>query len=109
MAIKQTIPPQAHEILEQDPAVIYLDVRTVPEFTAGHPQRGINIPVVFFQAPGQPASNPDFLKVVETNIPKDTTVVADCQSGGRSLMAAGKIGPAAHPGRPQPLRGITGK
>lgn len=88
MAIKQTTPPQAHEILEKDPAVIYLDVRTVPEFTAGHPQRGINIPVVFFQAPGQPAPNSDFLKVVEANIPKDATVIVGCQAGGRSQRAA---------------------
>jgi len=88
MAIKQTTPPQAREILEKDPAVIYLDVRTVPEFTAGHPQRGINIPVIFFPAPGQPAPNPDFLKVVEANIPKDATVIVGCQAGGRSQRAA---------------------
>lgn len=88
MAVKQTTPPQAHDILEKDPAVIYLDVRTVPEFTAGHPQRGINIPVIFFQAPGQPAPNPDFLKVVEVNIPKDAAVIVGCQAGGRSQRAA---------------------
>jgi rhodanese-related sulfurtransferase len=89
MAIKQTTPPQAHEILEKDPTVIYLDVRTVPEFTAGHPQRGINVPVIFFnQATGQPAPNPDFLKVVETTIPKDATVIVGCQAGGRSQRAA---------------------
>ncbi|HJY83594.1 MAG TPA: rhodanese-like domain-containing protein [Candidatus Binatia bacterium] len=88
MAIKQITPPQAHDTLQKDPAVIYLDVRTVPEFTAGHPQRGINIPVVFFQAPGQPTPNPDFLKVVEARIPKDAAVIVGCQAGGRSQRAA---------------------
>ncbi|MBI3797156.1 MAG: rhodanese-like domain-containing protein [Deltaproteobacteria bacterium] len=88
MPVKQTTPPQAHDILEKNPAAIYLDVRTVPEFTAGHPQRGINIPVIFFSAPGQPAPNPDFLKVVEANIPKDATVIVGCQAGGRSQRAA---------------------
>jgi rhodanese-related sulfurtransferase len=89
MAIKQITPPQAHEILDKDPAVIYLDVRTVPEFTAGHPQQGINVPVIFFnQATGQPAPNPDFLKVVEASVPKDATVIVGCQAGGRSQRAA---------------------
>ena len=89
MAIKQIIPAQAHEIMGKDPAVIYLDVRTVPEFTAGHPQRGMNVPVVFFnQATGQPAPNPDFLKVVEANVPKDAAIIVGCQAGGRSQRAA---------------------
>ena len=88
MAIKQIIPAQAHEIMGKDPAVIYLDVRTVPEFTASHPQRGINMPVVFFQAPGQPTPNPDFLKVVEASVAKDAAVIVGCQAGGRSQRAA---------------------
>ncbi len=88
MAIKQITPPQAHDIMDKEPAVIYLDVRTVPEFTAGHPQRGTNIPVIFFnQATGQPAPNPDFLKVVEASVPKDATVIVGCQAGGRSQRA----------------------
>jgi rhodanese-related sulfurtransferase len=88
MPVTQTTPPQAHETLSKDASVIYLDVRTVPEFTAGHPQGGINIPVIFFQAPGQPAPNPDFLKVVEANIAKDATVIVGCQAGARSQRAA---------------------
>ena len=40
MVIKQITPPEAHEIMAKDGTVIYLDVRTVPEFTAGHPQQG---------------------------------------------------------------------
>ena len=89
MVIKQITPPEAHEIMAKDGAVIYLDVRTVPEFTAGHPQQGINIPVVFFdQATQQPVPNPDFLLAVEANIPKDAKVIVGCQVGGRSQRAA---------------------
>jgi rhodanese-related sulfurtransferase len=88
MAIKQIIPQQAHELMQNDAKVIYLDVRTEPEFTAGHPQRGINIPAFFFQAPGQPSPNPNFLKVVEAHIPKDATIIVGCQAGGRSQRAA---------------------
>jgi rhodanese-related sulfurtransferase len=88
MAITQITPSQAHEIRQKNAAVIHLDVRTVPEFTAGHPQGAINIPVVFFQQPGQPVPNPDFLKVVEVTIPKDATVIVNCQAGMRSQRAA---------------------
>jgi len=89
MAMKQITPPQAQQILEKDSTIIYLDVRTEPEFTAGHPQRGINIPVIFFDpATRQPTPNPDFLKVVEANIAKAATVIVGCQAGMRSQRAA---------------------
>lgn len=88
MAIKQMTPQQAHDLMQNDSKVIYLDVRTEPEFTAGHPQRGINIPAFFFQAPGQPSPNANFLKVVEANIPQDAAIIVGCQAGGRSQRAA---------------------
>jgi rhodanese-related sulfurtransferase len=96
MAVKQATPPQAHEAMQKDPAVVYLDVRTVPEFTAGHPQRGINIPAFFFRAPGQPTPNPDFLKVVEATVPKGATVLVGCQAGGRSQRAAELLAQAGY-------------
>ena len=96
MPVKQITPPQANEIMQKDVQVIYLDVRTVPEFTNGHPQRGLNIPAFFFQAPGQPIPNPDFLKVVEANIPKDATVIVGCQAGGRSQRAAEMMAQAGY-------------
>jgi len=95
MAVKQLIPSQAHEMIQKDPQVIYLDVRTEPEFTAGHP-KGVNIPAFFFQAPGRPAPNPDFLKVVEANIAKDATLIVGCQAGGRSQRAADLLDQAGY-------------
>ena len=89
MAIVQITPPDAHQTLRQDAAVVYLDVRTEAEFQAGHPERAVNIPVVFFdQAAGRPVPNPHFLTVVEATIPKEATVVVGCQAGGRSQRAA---------------------
>lgn len=96
MAIRHILPQQAHELLQNDAKVIYLDVRTEPEFTAGHPQRGINIPAFFFQAPGQPTPNPNFLRVVEANIPKDATIIVGCQAGGRSQRAADMLEKAGY-------------
>ena len=88
MAIKQITPQQAHDLLRQDSQIMYLDVRTEAEFSAGHPQSSVNIPVFFFQAQGTPSPNPDFLKVVEANIPKETTIIVGCQAGRRSQHGA---------------------
>ena len=96
MPVKQVTPSQANDLIQQDSTMIYLDVRTVPEFTNGHPQRGLNIPAFFFQAPGQPTPNPDFLKVVEANIPKEATVIVGCQAGGRSQRAADLMAQAGY-------------
>ena len=89
MPIAQITPPEAQQTLNADDAVVYLDVRTEGEFLAGHPERAINIPVIFFdQAAGRPVPNQNFLAVVEAAIPKDATVVVGCQAGGRSQRAA---------------------
>ncbi len=87
MAIKQHKPVEAFEILKNNPGAMYLDVRTEPEFTQGHPAGSINVPVVFFRGPGQMVPNEDFLAVVERNVPKNTKLVVGCQMGGRSQRA----------------------
>ena len=67
---------------------IYLDVRTVPEFAAGHAVSAINIPVVEINpAIGQMEHNPHFVRVVEASIPKNAQVIVGCKSGGRSAAA----------------------
>jgi rhodanese-related sulfurtransferase len=95
MAVKQLTPQQAYDLMQKDSTILYLDVRTEPEFTAGHPQ-GVNIPAFFFQAPGRPAPNPDFLKVVEANIAKDVVLIVGCQAGGRSQRAADLLDQAGY-------------
>jgi rhodanese-related sulfurtransferase len=96
MAVKQLTPQQAHDLMQKDATIVYLDVRTEPEFTAGHPQKGVNIPAFFFQAPGRPAPNPDFLTVVEANLPKDAAIIVGCQAGGRSQRAADLLAQAGY-------------
>jgi rhodanese-related sulfurtransferase len=87
MAIKQTEPPQAYEILKGDPEAIYLDVRTEAEFAQGHPAGAINIPVVFIKGPGQMEPNADFLQVAEKALPRNKKLVVGCMAGGRSQRA----------------------
>ena len=87
MAIKQTEPPQAHEVLKANPDAIYVDVRTEAEFAQGHPTGAINIPVVFIKGPGQMEPNDDFLTVADKALPKDKKLVVGCMAGGRSQRA----------------------
>lgn len=85
--IRQVTPIEAKEVLEDGPDAVYLDVRTVEEFAAGHPEGALNVPILFFGERGS-TSNPEFLAVVEKTIPKERTILCGCKSGGRSAMAA---------------------
>jgi rhodanese-related sulfurtransferase len=88
MDIAHTTPAEAHETLLREPGAVYLDVRTAPEFEAGHPAGARNVPVVLFDAATrQPAPNPDFVATVERTIPRTAKLLVGCQSGVRSLRA----------------------
>src|SRR5688500_8454101 len=73
--------------LENDPTVIYLDVRSIPEFQQGHPIRAVNIPILHFLPGMGMLPNQDFEKVVEANLSKNTRLVVGCKSGARSARA----------------------
>ncbi len=85
--MKEVNPQQAYELMQSDPDIIYLDVRSVPEFEAGHPQGAINIPLLHFKPGLGMSPNEDFPAVVEANLPKDATIIVGCKSGGRSANA----------------------
>ncbi len=87
MAIKQQVPPEAHETLKQNPDALYLDVRTEGEFAAGHAAGAINIPVMVAKGPGQMQLNLDFVEVAEKVISKGRKLVVGCMAGGRSQRA----------------------
>ena len=85
--MKELNAQEAYDLMQSGPEYIYLDVRSVPEFEAGHPPRAINIPILHF-APGVGMSpNEDFTAVVEAALPKDAKLVIGCKSGGRSARA----------------------
>jgi rhodanese-related sulfurtransferase len=87
MPIKQVEPPQAYEILQEDPGAIYLDVRTEEEFAQGHPAGAINIPVVFLKPGTTPQPNDSFLTVAQKVLSQDKKLVVGCMAGGRSQRA----------------------
>ena len=88
MAIKQILVPEAHDLLAKDPDRIYIDVRTVREFTAGHPEGAVNVPVAFPDPGRGMMLNEDFVKVVEGHFPKDKKILVGCQAGPRADAAA---------------------
>ena len=88
MAIKKISAEEAHDFLEKEPDRIYIDVRTVREFTAGHPKGGVNIPVAFPDPGRGMAMNEEFVKVVEGHFPKDKRIIVGCQVGPRADAAA---------------------
>jgi rhodanese-related sulfurtransferase len=86
MSVKRVSPQDAKELVDND-GYVYVDVRSIPEFDAGHPVGAYNIPLLHM-APGGMKPNSDFLAVVEANFAKDTKLVLGCKAGGRSLRAA---------------------
>ena len=88
MEIKRITPEQAKELLDSNTGYIYLDVRTVPEFEAGHVPGAKNVPVVEPDPFGRMQLNPRFVEIVEVNVGKDVKCITGCQKGGRSMKAA---------------------
>ncbi|HEX2261224.1 MAG TPA: rhodanese-like domain-containing protein, partial [Candidatus Binatia bacterium] len=75
MAVKEVTPQQASDVLQKEAGSVYIDVRTEREFAAGHPQGAVNIPVAFPDPARGMMMNPDFVKVVEGNFPKDKRII----------------------------------
>jgi rhodanese-related sulfurtransferase len=62
---------------------IYVDVRTVEEFEAGHPAGAINVPWQL-----RTGNNADFLPVMKAIFADDAKLILGCKGGVRSLKAA---------------------
>ena len=88
MDVKRITPEQAKELLDSNTGYIYLAVRTVPEFDAGHGVGAKNIPVVEPDLYGRMEMNSRFVEIVEANFGKEMRCITGCQRGGRSIKAA---------------------
>jgi rhodanese-related sulfurtransferase len=86
MPIRRVSPQDAKTLMDSE-GYAYVDVRSIPEFEAGHPEGAYNIPVAHAERGGM-AANRDFVPVVEAAFGKDAKLVLGCQSGGRSFQAA---------------------
>ena len=86
--LKRVSPEQAKELLDQ--GYTYVDVRSEPEFEAGHVPGALNVPLMNMGPQGM-TPNPDFLKVMESAFGKAEKLLTGCKSGGRSLKAAQQL------------------
>jgi len=97
MAIRQVTPAEAARELAATPLAVYLDVRTVEEFEAGHPAGARNVAVLVRDpASGRPRPNPEFLAVVQRHLPPATPLLVGCQSGMRSQHACELLADAGY-------------
>lgn len=94
MTVKRVSPEEASELMEKE-GYVYLDVRSIPEFEAGHPKGAYNVPLLHMGSYGM-APNPDFMGVMQTAFPKEARLVVGCKSGGRSLQAASLLESAGY-------------
>jgi rhodanese-related sulfurtransferase len=88
MAIKEISPQEAYEALKNTPDAVYIDVRTVEEFAAGHPDGAVNIPIAFHDPTQGMVLNEDFRPVVLRTFSKSRKLVVGCQAGPRANRAA---------------------
>ena len=85
MTVKRVSPEEADTLLTEE-GYVYLDVRSIPEFDAGHPTGAYNVPLLHATPSGM-RPNGDFMSVVHAVFPKDSKLVIGCRSGNRSLRA----------------------
>ncbi len=75
-----TVQPEEFVTAMAEPGTVVIDVRTPPEYAAGHVDGAVNIDV----------QGPDFADSVSA-LPKDTTYAVYCRSGNRSTAATGQM------------------
>lgn len=85
VAVKSVSTQETAELLEQ--GAVFVDVRSEPEFEAGHVPGSINVPLLHMGAAGL-VPNPEFMDVMQRAFGKQEKLVMGCRSGQRSLRAA---------------------
>jgi rhodanese-related sulfurtransferase len=85
MAIRRVTPQEAQRLMGE--GYVYVDVRSIPEFEAGHPAGAYNVPLLHRGASGM-APNADFAAVMQKAFPRDAKLVIGCKMGGRSAQAS---------------------
>ena len=91
MPIQRLSSKEAIERVASDAALVHIDVRSEPEFAAGHAPGAYNVPLMHMGPAGMTA-NPDFTNDVARAFPDhDTPILVSCKAGGRSAKAAAAL------------------
>jgi rhodanese-related sulfurtransferase len=96
MSWKTLDPFAAKKLLDGGEGWVYLDVRTEPEFRAGHAVGSWNVPVMIRDPMGRMTPNRDFVAVVKKNFPATSRFVVGCASGVRSMRACDELAAAGY-------------
>lgn len=83
--IEDADPERAKALIEA--GYVCVDVRSEPEFEAGHIPGSLNVPLMHRADSGMVA-NPEFLDVVQQVFSKTDRLLLSCRSGARSRRAA---------------------
>lgn len=84
---------QSKQAIERaaDAALVHIDVRSEPEFAAGHAPNAYNVPLMHM-GPGGMTPNPNFAADVQRAAPdKNAALLVSCKAGGRSAKAAAAL------------------
>jgi rhodanese-related sulfurtransferase len=88
-------PEETKKLLDSNEGYVYLDVRSTPEFRAGHVPGARCVPVME-PAGGIMAPNARFIEQVGAIVPKDGKLIVGCQHGVRSQRAAAMLAAAGY-------------
>ena len=91
MAIRSVSPEEAAALLAE--GYVYVDVRSEPEFEAGHVPGALNVPLLHQGAAGL-TPNPEFLAVMQQAFGTGEKLVIGCKAGGRSKKASDQLAQA---------------
>jgi rhodanese-related sulfurtransferase len=85
---KLVTPEEAQTLMAAGHA--YVDVRSEPEFSEGHPAGAVNVPL---SQPGPMGlvPNPEFIAVMERAFAKDANLIIGCKTGARSRRASAML------------------
>jgi rhodanese-related sulfurtransferase len=105
--IENLTPPEAWQLLQDNPAAVLIDVRTAMEHSfIGHPPQSFH--VAWKELPGMQL-NPDFVAQVHRHAPNPSApVLLLCRSGQRSLEAAALLEQAGYEHLVNILEGFEG-
>jgi rhodanese-related sulfurtransferase len=88
MPIQRLNSQQAIERVAREAALVHIDVRSEPEFAAGHAPNAYNVPLMHM-GPGGMTPNPNFAADEQRAVAdKDAAILVSCKAGGRSAKAA---------------------
>lgn len=98
MTLKTLTPQETHDLLSSTPSAVYIDVRTVAEFAAGHPKgKVVNIPILFrHPTTNDTYPNTSFLEVVQSLYAPDAPLIVGCEKGPRAQKAAEQLQQAGY-------------